>query len=140
MISLVIGILFVVPHITGRYRTWGFADPVEIINQSIPYLAVIIVAILLLLIMVGMVTGGEAFGDVLQGGGIIISLIAVFAIFGRASGWLSASWLSFLDDPDIQALVIIILVFGLIVYFVTSESSGEEFGKGLKNFFKFFKE
>jgi len=140
VVALVIGILFVVPHITGRYRTWGFADPVEIINSSIPYIAVVMVALLLLLIMVGMVTGGKEFGDVLQGFGVLVSLIAVFAIFGRASGLLPYNWLWFLDDPDIQALIIIVLVFGLIVYFVTGEEdSGKEFGKGLKDFFKFIK-
>jgi len=139
VIALVIALLFVVPHITGRYRQWGFADPVDIINQSIPYLAVIIVAILLLLVMVGMVTGGSAFGSVLQGFGVLVSLIAVFVIFGRASGWLPYNWLWFLDDPDIQALIIILLVFGLIVYFVTSEDKpGGEFGQGIKSFLKFF--
>lgn len=135
MIALVLGLMFIVPHITGRYLSWGMPDPVDIVNQSAPYLAVIIVAIVLLMVMVGLSTGNGKLGDTLSGLAVWVSVLAVFIIFGRASGWLPYGWLSFLDDPDVQALAIIILVFGIIIYLVTGggESKGDG---GFKKFLK----
>ncbi len=123
IISLVMGLLFVVPHVTGHYDSIGF-DPVKVVNQALPSISVLLIAFMLVLILVGL------FG-VQTGGGIatiavIISLVAVTAIFSNAVGlWGTGGlpwWLSFLDDPDIQALIVIILVFGLIVWFITKPS------------------
>ena len=88
---------------------------------------------------VGFLSGllGMNIGGALQGFAIIASLIAVLFIFGRAIGWFQylPYWLYFLDDPDFQVLIVIILVFGLIVYWVTSEPTTgnrlEGFQKGL---------
>ena len=133
IIALVLGLLFVIPHVTGQYYKIGF-DPVEVINKAMPSVAVLLIAFLLLLILVGL------FG-VSTGGGIatiavVVSLVAVTAIFSNAVGLWGANglpiYLRFLDDPDIQALIIIILVFGLIVWFVTKEPSKETPVGGLK--------
>ncbi len=133
IIALVLGLLFVIPHVTGQYYKIGF-DPVEVINKTLPSVAVLLIAFLLLLILVGL------FG-VSTGGGIatiavVVSLVAVTAIFSNAVGlWGTSglpSYLRFLEDPDIQALIIIILVFGLIVWFVTKEPSKETPVGGLK--------
>lgn len=132
IIALVMGLLFVVPHVTGHYDSIGF-DPVEVVNKAIPSISVLLIAFLLVLILVGL------FG-VKTGGGIatiavVLSLIAVTAIFSNAVGlWGTGGmpwYLSFLDDPDVQALIVIILVFGLIVWFITKPSKMTPAG-GLK--------
>lgn len=132
VIALVIGLLFVVPHVTGQYDSIGF-DPVGVINQALPSISVLLIAFLLVLILVGM------FGVKASGGlatiAVVVSLIAVTAVFSNAIGiWGTGGmpyYLSFLDDPDIQALIIIILVFGLIVWFITKPADKTPIG-GIK--------
>ena len=51
MISLIVGLIVVIPHITGSYP--ANADIVEIMNRAIPNISVIIVAIIMLLILIG---------------------------------------------------------------------------------------
>ena len=49
-------------------------------------------------------------------------------IFGRSAGWFQywPDWLWWLDDPNTQALVVILLVFGVLIWFVTKEPSSRE--------------
>lgn len=133
IIALVLGMLFVVPHVTGQYGRLGF-DPVEVLNETLPGVSVLLIAFLLVLILVGL------FGVSSSGGiatiAVIISLVAITTIFSNATGlWGSAGlpfYLAWLEDPDLQALLIIILVFGLIVWFITKEPSHETPVAGLK--------
>lgn len=133
IIALVLGLLFVVPHVTGQYGRLGF-DPVKVLNETLPSVSVLLIAFLLVLILIGL------FGVSSSGGiatiAVVISLIAVATIFSNATGlWGSAGlpfYLAWLEDPDLQALVIIILVFGLIVWFITKEPSKETPMGGLK--------
>lgn len=133
IIALVLGLLFVIPHVTGQYYKIGF-DPVDVINMALPSVSILLIAFLLVLILVGL------FGVSTSGGiatiAVVISLVAVGAIFSNAVGlWGTGGlpyYLRFLEDPDIQALIIIILVFGLIVWFVTKEPSKEGMGSGAK--------
>lgn len=72
----------------------------------------------------------------------ILSILIILYIFGRAAGWFNylPQWAWWLDDPDTQALVIIILVFGIIIWFITKEPTQEKnqlsFLKNLGDFFK----
>lgn len=133
VVALSIGLIFITPHITGNYPPE--ADPVIIVNNAVPNVSVIGVLIIMFLILSGLL--GWQIGGAIQGFAIIASLIAVLFIFGRAVGWFQylPYWLYFLDDPDFQVLIVIILVFGLIVYWVTSEPTTgnrlEGFQKGL---------
>lgn len=48
--------------------------------------------------------------------------MAVVAIFGSAIGWYTMpQWLIFLQNPELQALIVMILVFGIIIAFITKE-------------------
>ena len=122
ILALIMGLLVVIPHVTGDYP--GGADPVEILNSALPSVSLVIVAILMFFILAG------AFGldSIGLGNKSSKTLVAIFAIavvgwiFGNSAGWWGnglPAWLDFLTNPDFQAAIVMILVFGLIIMFVT---------------------
>jgi len=121
VVALAIGLIFITPHITGNYP--AEADPVLIINNAIPNVSVIAVLIIMFLVLAGLL--GWQMGGGIQGLALIASLIAVLIIFGRAIGWFQylPSWAWWIDDPDFQVLIVVLIVFALIVNWVTGEDS-----------------
>ena len=51
IIAIVVGLLVVIPHVTGRFP--ANTDPVQIINDSLPQVSVVLVAVIFLLVMIG---------------------------------------------------------------------------------------
>jgi len=133
MIALVLAFGVIIPHITGAYPPG--ADVVDIINRALPNVSMVLIAILMVLILLGLFgwsVGGE--GTSIQGWIAVLSFIAVVYIFGAAADlWHIPNWLGWLHDPDAQALVVVLLIFGLVVWFVTKddESAGESALKSL---------
>lgn len=119
VVGLAISLLVVIPHVTNRYPPGK--DVVTIINTAIPQVSAVAVAIIMFLVLIG-IFGAETswWGGLVSGVVVIGALVSVVYIFGNAIGWFNImpSWLS---DPSTQALVVIVLVFGLIVWFVTAE-------------------
>lgn len=131
MVALVMGLGVVIPHIVGRYP-FNF-DPVDVINASLPQVSIILVAIIMLLLIIG-IFGNEIdiAGTSLAGWVVVLAIIAVLLIFGSAVGWFTMPiWLGFLLDPELQALVVMILVFGIIIWFITKDDSKKDKEKGL---------
>lgn len=119
IIALAIALGVIIPHSTGIYSYGN--DPVVIINSSLPSIAAVMVALISVLILIG------AFGWKFLGGEIfkvIFGLIAfgtVLYVFGTSAGWFPYGYSASLDyyiPPEVQSLIIILLVFGLIVYFI----------------------
>ena len=118
VIAVVIGLLFVVPHVMGTYPL-GY-DPVQVLNESIPSISLVIVAAVMMLILLGL------FGaEIREKGHTMIGIAAVafvIYIFGASLkfwrgpydiwGW----WTSGTTE-----LIIILLIFGLIVKFITGD-------------------
>lgn len=138
VVALIIGILTVVPHVTGRYPAQY--DPVAIINSLLPSVGVLSVVIILILFLWGMF-GGEYSGSSVPGIIMVLILLVIGYIFGTTVGWWEApsqtfgSWWS----SSLSTLVIVILVFGVIIWFITSgdkKTPGESLTKGLKDLFK----
>ena len=119
IISLVIALLFIFPHFMGVTP-----DPVQIINNAIPNVTVLAIAFVLLMILLGLL-GLSPLGGIVQTLAAIISVLAIGYFFLLGAGYQPLQWLGFyfpiLLDPQMIDLVIILLVFGVIVYFVTSE-------------------
>lgn len=120
-IAFVMGLGVVIPHVTGSYRG---VDPVVLINSALPNVAVWIVAILMLLILIGVL--GLKRDNMLeikwaQTAVVFVAIAVVAFIFLNSAGIIYD--IPFISNPDVQALLLILLVFGLIVYFVTSDSS-----------------
>ncbi|MBS3127925.1 hypothetical protein J4410_02175 [Candidatus Woesearchaeota archaeon] len=136
VISLVISLLVVVPHIMGVYPP--NSDPVNIVNAAIPNVAILLVAIVMFLILIGLFAGKSGWTESMSGFIVLISFIAIIWIFLRAAGYAQyggAFW-SFLDNSEVQAVIVIILIFTLIVWFVTKEPGEGHFGDGIKSFFE----
>ena len=140
IIALVLGLLFVVPHITNSYPL-GY-DPVKVMNETLPSISLVAVAAIMILLLMGIF--GQRFS---QTGAPIIALISlgfVVYIFGASLNlWRGPydvfSWWT----PQTTELLIVVLIFGLVVWFITKEpNSGsgletmKKIGAGVKSIFE----
>jgi len=132
-VALAITFLVIIPHITGTIDPQY--DVVQIINNSLPTVVVIIFIFLTALILLGLIKGGDQgveFGDIAKSIMGIAAIVLVAIIFARSAGYLQyttwPTWLYWLDDPQLGALVIVILMFAAITWFITHK---KETGKGI---------
>ncbi|MBU1623282.1 MAG: hypothetical protein KJ597_06930, partial [Nanoarchaeota archaeon] len=114
IIALVLGLLFVVPHIMGVYPI-GY-DPVQVMNEALPSISLVAVAAIMLLLLMGI------FGtDFSKSAAPFIAIAAigfVAYIFGSSLNlWTGPSEVFGWWNPELTELLIIILVFALIVWF-----------------------
>ena len=124
MISLIISLLVVIPHITGTYPPGK--DVVEILNSALPNVSLLVVGILMALLLIGLM-GGEArwMGGSLSGGVAIFAFLLIAYIFGGSAGWWQNAGLRWFDS-DVMALVVVILVFAIIIWYVTKDDNKAE--------------
>ena len=129
-ISLIFGLLVVIPHVTGNFPA-GY-DPVKIINAALPSVSLLVIAIIALLILLGVFHHDRILLGLAAPGWVgLFSVVALVFIFGSAAGWWNAGVLSWLDSvfgSDIIAILIMILVFGIIIAFVTGGGEAEKSG------------
>lgn len=129
-LALVISLIVVIPHSTGNYPA-GY-DPVEIINAALPSVSIVVVAIIMLLIMIGLFAHDQVYLGLSMPGWIaFVSIIVLIIIFGSAAGWYASgfnSWLESVFGSDALAVVIMLLVFGIIIAFITGEDKAEKAG------------
>ena len=140
VISLAVAIGVVIPHSLGKYPPG--TDIVDIINSALPNVSLVIVALVFVLVLIGMFGGAPVLGGNWISGLItIIALGIVTYIFGNAAGWWQTTGaLSFLSDPNVQATIIILAVFWLIISVITKgenepgglERVGELFGGAMR--------
>ncbi len=124
IVALSMALIVVMPHIMGTYPEGR--DAIVIINSSLPNVAVIAIALIMFLFLIG-IFGGTAGG--LTGIAGLIAMAAIIWIFGGSAGWFAEmpSWLS---DPATQTLITIILVFGVVVWFIVGDTGGGTGGVG----------
>ena len=128
IIALVLALIFVVPHITGSYPL-GY-DPVQVMNESLPSISLVSVAAIMLLLLMGIF--GADFSKSAAPLIAIIAMIFVIYIFGAALNlWQGPYDVFYWWTADVTELMIIILVFGLIVWFITKEPYQRSEGEGL---------
>lgn len=139
IIALVFSLLVVIPHVTGSYAQ--NYDPVVIMNAFLPGIAMVMVAVIALFILIGM-WGGEA----KWAGGtpsfiiFILAIIAVVWIFGAAANWWDGwSWANSFFGQEVVSIVIIVLVFGIIIRFITGSDKPSEGASIIKQFGDMFK-
>ena len=127
-IALIFALIVVIPHITGNLPA-GY-DPVLVINSALPSVSLVIVAVISLMIMIGVFAHDKIhLGLTMPGWIAFISVILLIIIFGSAAGW----WVSGFDDwldstfgSDALAVFIMIVVFGVIIAFVTGGEGERE--------------
>jgi hypothetical protein len=140
VVALVIGLLVVLADYYGWYA--GYTSPINIIRQALPSVSIVVLAVIALLILVG-VWGAEAdwaAGNKITGAIVIISALVILYIFGAAAEWWHGwDWLYRIFGSDALSIVIMILVFALIIFFITRDSK-ETKGEGvLRSFGDMFK-
>lgn len=136
MVALVMGLAIVIPHVLGAYPEGQ--DLVVWMNSFLPGVSIFAVLIVMVMLIVGVFGYGfkmeSTYGSILA---LLCALIVVY-IFGASANWWGVPGaLEFVLDPDTQAFLVIVLVFFLIIYFVTKEKSTGESGWA-KNFKELF--
>ncbi len=138
MLALVMAFAVITPHVTGAY--FFGVNPVLIINQALPQVGLLLVAIVMLLLTLGIWTGKKADGS--KGAGVWFTLISgliVIGIFVSSIGmWAVPRWLMWIIYSDVLALVIAVLVFGIIIRFIAADPEPPE-QKKKKSFEKSFR-
>lgn len=128
VVALVVGLLVVIPHVTGRFP--ANADPVVIINDALPQVSIVLVAVVFLLIMIGVFGQEHVFLGVSMPGWIaFISFLVILLIFGGSAGWWNGTFGNTLEQffgTEGIAIMIMLLVFGIIIAWVTHESKEKE--------------
>ncbi|MBR9700502.1 hypothetical protein GOV11_01410 [Candidatus Woesearchaeota archaeon] len=126
VIGLVMGLSVVFPHVLGYYPPEK--DIVLIINQALPNVSIVIVAIVMALLVIGVFGARWEIGEgTLSGWVAIMSFLLIIYIFGAAANWwYYPGWLWMMQDPETVTLVITILVFAIIIWFITKEEKEEK--------------
>ncbi len=116
----IIAAMIVIPHVTGLYPV--VSDPIIMINTFLPSIAVILLAMLCVILLLGL-AGTKIPNFVIWAIALVALGFLLFVIFmAIIPGWFPA--FDFLRDPAIQALIIILLVIGLVGFFLTREETG----------------
>lgn len=135
IIAIVMGLAVVIPHVLGLY---GSPSVVDIINAALPQVSLILIIIIMFVLIIGIFAKDVKFaGATFTGWAVLLAIIALIMIFGSSAGWFAMpSFLAFLSNPQLQSLIVVIIVFGLIIGFVTSDSKKKDgMGKSIGEFF-----
>lgn len=128
IVAIVVAFLVVIPHITGRFP--ANADPVVILNNALPQVSIVLVAVVFLLILIGVFGQDYVFLGVTMPGWItLVSLVTIVLIFGGAAGWWDSGFGTTLENffgTEGVAVFIMLVVFGLIIAWVTGDSKERE--------------
>lgn len=129
-LALIMGFSVIMPHYAGYYP--DYYDPVRIINSALPQVSILVVAIVMLLLLIGVFAHDKVFlGLTIPGWIGFFSIVAIIYIFGAAANWWGGGVSNSLEQffgEDAVALVIMILVFGIIIAFITGEGSDKKSG------------
>ncbi|MEM2139357.1 MAG: hypothetical protein QXM96_04365 [Candidatus Woesearchaeota archaeon] len=117
MVAMVLAFVTVMPHIVGRGP-----DVVPIINSALPNVSLLMIASMMVLLMIGVFGPNvSVYNTQLVPIVVLFSAIAVGYSFIAAAGGLPM--IPFLNDPDTWNLIVALLVFGIIVWFITKEET-----------------
>jgi len=133
-IAFIFALMVVVPHVTGNFPA-GY-DPVAIINAALPSVSLVVVAVIALMILIGVFAHDRIMLGMTAPGWVgLFSVVALVFIFGSAAGWWNQgvlNWLEGIFGSDMVAIFIMLLVFGIIIAFVTGGSEAEGVGGAAK--------
>jgi len=142
VLALVMALSVIIPHALGKYAPES--DPVLIINNVLPNISLIMLAVIAFLLIIGVFGANVKLGKnaTLTGVVIIFAAICVLATFGVAAGWFGEIpyWLRFLEDEATQTLFVTILVIGIIIAFITGGGKNSGQVEKESKFQKFFKD
>jgi len=132
VIAGILGLATILPHLMGVRP-----NPVTIMYEALPSVSIWIIAIVCLFILMGVFGGKFKFSGSFSGYIAIIAILIVGYIFLSAADIIEGlPDIPFLHDPAIQAIFIIILVFGIVIHYITKEDKDKDDEKGLGKFLK----
>lgn len=122
MVALVMGFSVIVPHVLRYYPP--HMDPVLILNSSLPSVAIILVAIIMVLMMIGLLNGGKeaSVGEGMTGNvALVVAILVVAFIFLSNAGFLN---FRLYISRGTQSAVLALLIFGIVIWAVMKGSGG----------------
>lgn len=122
VISFVLAMAVVIPHATNSYPAG--ADVVLIINQALPSVSLLMVIGIMVLLLIGVFgTDVKIAGTGLESIVVLASIVAVIGVFMGSAGWFgnTPSWLDWMFTEETGSLVVTLLIFGLVIFFITRE-------------------
>ena len=130
-VAFVMSMAVVIPHVTNSYPRG--TDIVVIINTFLPQVALLSVVIIMILITLGMfgahtkILGEGGWKNGFTIGSVVILLGLMLANLGLFNRYSIPRWLYFIFDSQFVTLIIALIVFGLIIRFITGDglSDGE---------------
>jgi len=138
ILAITISLLITIPHVVGQYPQ--NMDPIILMQQFLPHTAVIMAALFAVILLFGLVGGRDdeekfitpalqlLIGIVSVGALVLLIVMNSFPQLLPAFG--------FLRDPSTQALLIVLLVMGLVGYFVMREDKPSKFHKTIRTWMK----
>lgn len=139
VIALALAFGVVIPHVTGMYPAGG--DIVEIMNSFLPQVSLVALAFVMVMMILGIIGGDVDFAGTSLGGiMVIVSVVVVAVILAGSAGWFQTIpyWLDWLFVPETRDIIVILLVFGIIIGFITKEDKPAAERKGFGDFLKGF--
>jgi hypothetical protein len=130
VIALAISLTTIIPHVLGTYPPGS--DVVVMINNALPEVVFLIIGVVLLLVLLGFAWGDDTTKSATAAIVAVIAAGILIVIF--ASEAIPVPILSYLD-PQLRTLLIVILVFGLVFWYVTREKSDKTIGQQVKSLF-----
>lgn len=114
ILALGIALGATIPHFTGQGP-----DIVLIMAQLLPNSFVIVLALMISLLLLSLVSPTMKPSENVSAGILaIIALVALVVVILQAGGIVSIQFLNFLLEPNTLAIVIVILVFALVIWFI----------------------
>lgn len=105
---------------------------VNILATAIPNISIVIVAVLMFMLLIGLMGGKtKMLGGSASGWIALVSAAVVLYIFGVSAGWWGRGhstiwWLQWLNNPQTVSTVIVLLIFGIVIWFVTKDETPQE--------------
>ena len=120
VLSTILGLVVVIPHVLSPRRN----DAVSIINASLPNVAVILVAVIMVFLLLGVFGAKQKWPNKASGFIALLAFLVVGYIFGTSAGWFNDSFnFDTYLDPNTQALLIVVGVFAGIIWFITRDTT-----------------
>jgi len=128
VIALAIGLIITIPHVLSPQPN----DAVSIMQRFLPEFVYIALAILVVLMLLGMFTEEPGKKGLISGIAGLLAVAYLVVMIVSAIGDYNIP-LAIFQDPNLVAVIIIILVFALVIYYVTGkEGEGIGFDKAEK--------
>ncbi|MFT7615947.1 MAG: hypothetical protein ACI8Y7_000774 [Candidatus Woesearchaeota archaeon] len=124
IIALSVGLISVFQHFQFRGSKY---DVITTMNNALPQVALLLIAVVMLLVVVGLLGRSTKLGDSSATGFVIFIAIAyILYIFLSEAGLGMYRLPYWLSSSDTWAIVVAVLIFGLVLKFITAEDKPKD--------------